>query len=135
MQVSAFRIALTCTLLTSRVIAGPLPNLQSARWSKLGSQTASCSPETDLKVLLVLDPNGLLCWENVAINTFTNATLLPWLHDQRDALTLGNDRKGLYVQVSTQFMHSLCQQGRSLPSCWPARKLDRCAHLHGYTTV
>lgn len=60
---------------------------------------ASCKPENSPTVLLVLDPNGILCWENVAINEFTNSTLLPWLHKQRDALTLGTDRKGTYLKV------------------------------------
>ena len=34
-----------------------------------------------------MDPNGMLCWEDVAIDTFTNNTLLRWLHKQSDALT------------------------------------------------
>ncbi|DBA85767.1 TPA: hypothetical protein ACH3X1_005325 [Trebouxia sp. C0004] len=41
------------------------------------------------KVLLVLDPNGLHCWEDVHIDSFVNETLLAWLHDQSDALTVG----------------------------------------------
>jgi hypothetical protein len=34
------------------------------------------------QVLLVLDPNGLHCWEDVHIDSFINETLLSWLHDQ-----------------------------------------------------
>jgi len=41
------------------------------------------------QVLLVLDPNGLHCWEDVHIDSFINETLLSWLHDQSDALTVG----------------------------------------------
>lgn len=40
-------------------------------------------------VLLVLDPNGMHCWEDVDIDHFTNRTLLTWLHRQVDALTVG----------------------------------------------
>lgn len=55
-------------------------------------------------VLFVLDPNGSICWENVAIDAFTNATLLPWLHVQHDALTVagtGFDSGATGLQVCT----------------------------------
>ena len=56
-----------------------------------------CRPDTHAgtvssnspQVLLVLDPNGLHCWEDVHIDSFSNETLLSWLHDQSDALTVG----------------------------------------------
>ena len=57
------------------------------------------------QVLMVLDPNGVICWENVDIDDFTNATLLPWLHSQHDALTLSNhDRSGRTLQVSSRLL-------------------------------
>ena len=57
------------------------------------------------QVLMVLDPNGVICWENVDIDDFTNATLLPWLHSQHDALTLSNhDRSGRPLQVSSRLL-------------------------------
>lgn len=57
------------------------------------------------QVLMVLDPNGVICWENVDIDDFTNATLLPWLHSQHDALTLSNhDRSGTILQVSSRLL-------------------------------
>lgn len=53
------------------------------------------------QVLLVLDPNGLHCWEDVHIDTFINETLLSWLHDQSDALTVGKlPGTALPLQVS-----------------------------------
>ena len=54
------------------------------------------SPE----VLLVLDPNGVICWEEVDLDAFTNATLLHWLYQQNDVLTLSTrDSTGLPVQA------------------------------------
>ena len=52
------------------------------------------------QVLLVLDPNGLHCWEDVTIDDFTNKTLLAWLHNQTDAMTVGSvSGSGLPLQV------------------------------------
>ena len=53
------------------------------------------------QVLLVLDPNGLHCWEDVHIDIFINETLLSWLHNQSDALTVGKlPGTALPLQVS-----------------------------------
>ena len=49
-------------------------------------------------VLLVLDPNGVICWEQVELDSFTNGTLLHWLYQQHDVFTM-TDSKGDYVQV------------------------------------
>ncbi len=58
------------------------------------------------QVLMVVDPNGVICWENVEIDDFTNATLLPWLHSQHDALTLSNqDRSGRTLQVRSRLLY------------------------------
>ena len=58
------------------------------------------------QVLMVLDPNGVICWENVEIDDFTNATLLPWLHSQHDALSLSNqDRSGRTLQVRSRLLY------------------------------
>ena len=100
MQVSTLRLALAWTLLCSRHVVHTLPSLQPASWPELATKAAKCSSEPHPTMLLVLDPNGILCWENVAINAFTNATLLPWLHEQRDALTLGADRQGIHIEAS-----------------------------------
>lgn len=55
------------------------------------------SPE----VLLVLDPNGIICWEKVELDTFTNATLLHWLYQQNDLLTTSaRDSTGTPIQAS-----------------------------------
>lgn len=52
------------------------------------------------QVLLVLDPNGLHCWEDVTIDDFINKTLLAWLHKQTDAMTVGSvPGSGLPLQV------------------------------------
>lgn len=40
-------------------------------------------------VLLVLDPNGMHCWEDVDIDSITNTTLLAFVHGLGDALTVG----------------------------------------------
>jgi len=57
------------------------------------------------QVLMVLDPNGVMCWEDVGIDEFTNATLLPWLHSQHDALTLSNyDPSGKTLQASSSLL-------------------------------
>ncbi len=56
------------------------------------------------QVLLVLDPNGLHCWEDVQVDSFINETLLAWLHDQSDALTVGKlPGTALPLQVSGYF--------------------------------
>lgn len=57
-------------------------------------------------VLLVLDPNGALCWEEVELDAFTNATLLHWLYQQHDVLTTSDhDSIGEPVQVSSKSQH------------------------------
>lgn len=57
-------------------------------------------------VLLVLDPNGALCWEEVDLDVFTNATLLHWLYQQHDVLTTSDhDSMGEPVQVSSKAQH------------------------------
>ena len=100
MQVTTLRLALAWTLLCSRHVVQTLASLQPASWPELATKAAKCSSGPHPTVLLVLDPNGILCWENVAINAFTNATFLPWLHGRRDALTLGADRQGIHIQAS-----------------------------------
>ena len=53
------------------------------------------------EVMMVLDPNGVICWEEVDIDGFTNATLLQWLHQQHDALTKSDqDSVGEPLQAS-----------------------------------
>lgn len=53
------------------------------------------------EILMVLDPNGIICWEEVDIDSFTNATLLQWLHRQQDALTMSDhDSIGEPLQAS-----------------------------------
>ncbi|KAA6426725.1 MAG: hypothetical protein FRX49_03835 [Trebouxia sp. A1-2] len=60
------------------------------------------------QVLMVLDPNGVMCWEDVGIDDFSNATLLPWLHSQHDALTLSNyDRSGKLLQASSRVLKEM----------------------------
>ena len=55
------------------------------------------------QVLMVMDPNGVICWEDVAIDDFTNATLLHWLHNQHDALTMSTeDITGTILQASSR---------------------------------
>jgi hypothetical protein len=67
------------------------------RFDTHAGTVSSNSPQ----VLLVLDPNGLHCWEDVHIDSFTNETLLAWLHDQSDALTVGKlPGTALPLQVS-----------------------------------
>lgn len=43
--------------------------------------------QTNLSVLLVLDPNWQLCYETVDIDDFSRSGLLPWVSGLRDALT------------------------------------------------
>lgn len=68
---------------------------------------AVVSTEVKLKldgpdVLLVLDPNGSICWEEVDLDTFTNATLLHWLYQQNDVLTMSTrDSTGRPVKASS----------------------------------
>ncbi|KAK9813200.1 hypothetical protein WJX72_010477 [[Myrmecia] bisecta] len=44
-------------------------------------------PPSNVTAILVLDPNFYLCWEEVPIDTYTNSTLLAWVHGLRDPLT------------------------------------------------
>ena len=58
---------------------------------RLARSAPAAVREQDSKkdVLLVLDPNGLHCWEDVDIDSVTNSTLLPFIHTLGDALTVG----------------------------------------------
>ena len=51
--------------------------------------TAVWEQDNAKDVLLVLDPNGVHCWEDVEIDGVTNSTLLPFIHTLGDALTVG----------------------------------------------
>lgn len=43
----------------------------------------------DLSILLVLDPNWQLCYDNVKIDTYAKEGVLRWVAGLRDALTIG----------------------------------------------
>lgn len=69
------------------------------------------------EVLLVLDPNGVICWEKVDLDAFTNATLLHWLYRQHDVLTTSDsDTTGEPVQASQGSTGSLCQSRSGVQS-------------------
>ena len=56
--------------------------------------------QPDTSIIWVLDPNSHLCWEPVAIDPYTNATLLAWVHGLRDPLTAYSlEPQGRYLQV------------------------------------
>lgn len=51
-------------------------------------------------VLFVMDPNSGMCTEDVAIDAFTNRTLLSWVYNLNDALTLSKTvPNGVPLQV------------------------------------
>jgi len=56
---------------------------------------------TDVFVLLVLDPNWQLCYDNVAIDTWAQEGVLAWVGGLRDALTIGpHNPDGDFLEVS-----------------------------------
>ena len=94
--------------LLSRPAGSPLNGLQSDVpdhdvLSQGGENTAAANlglEDEGPDVLLVLDPNGSICWEEVELDSFTNATVLHWLYQQHDVLTMSDsDSRGEYVQV------------------------------------
>lgn len=51
-------------------------------------------------VVLVMDPNGVICWENIEVDELTNATLVDWLYHQHDFFTItSHDKTGTPLQV------------------------------------
>ena len=94
--------------LISTPTGSPLNGLQSHVPDVLSEQAVDTVTELNLGledespgVLLVLDPNGVICWEEVEMNAFTNATLLHWLYQQHDVLTMSDrDSTGETVQVT-----------------------------------
>ena len=68
-------------------------------WTAEAWQEARQSLENDASVIFVLDPNFILCWETVPIDAFTNATLLPWIRELKDALTVSRHSAGEDLQV------------------------------------
>lgn len=71
----------------------------SAAWTPGAWQKARQSLSNGLSVVYVLDPNFLLCWEIVPVDRFTNTTLLPWLRELKDALTVSESGEGEDMQV------------------------------------
>ena len=65
-------------------------------------------------MLLVFDPNGMLCWEDVDIDGYGNTTLLPWLHRQTDALTTGQ-LHGTQLPLQVCLPEQLCQKQKLMP--------------------
>ncbi|KAK9806624.1 hypothetical protein WJX73_001273 [Symbiochloris irregularis] len=57
-------------------------------WSAEALREAEEALTNQLSVLFVLDPNFVLCWQQITVDAFTNSTLLPWLHGLRDELTV-----------------------------------------------
>ena len=83
----------------------------------LSRATAELATTQQPDVLLVLDPNGVLCWEDILIDSFTNNTLLLWLRQQEDPL-ISEQPSGTREQLKVQ--------GRNVnfvPPCTPC-------HLH-----
>ena len=78
------------------------------------ARTAVWEHDNSKDVLLVLDPNGLHCWEDVSIDNFTNSTLLTFLHTLDDALTVGRSSGSplpMRVSLLAELVHCLaCQQ-------------------------
>ena len=104
--------------LISRPTGSPLNGLQSHISDVLSEQAVDTETELNLglenegpDVLLVLDPNGVICWEDVQLDAFTNATLLHWLHQQHDVLTMSDrDRTGAPVQVTLKRITGHCSR-------------------------
>ena len=103
------RSSVTCDGgLISRPTGSTLSGLRSHVLEVLSEQAVDTVTELNLgledegpDVLLVLDPNGVICWEEVELDAFTNATLLRWLYQQHDVLTMSDrDRTGEPVQVT-----------------------------------
>lgn len=60
--------------------------------------------QSDLSVLLVLDPNWQLCFEEVDVDDFAKGGLLPWVAGLRDALTIHPAKpEGDFLKVSPAF--------------------------------
>ena len=95
-------------------------------WQRPAADLVSTKVLDSPEVVLVLDPNGIVCWEEVDLDALTNATLLHWLYQQHDVLTMSTHDStgipiearlasssstfcsvGLMVEIDTPMLHSV----------------------------
>lgn len=137
----AFRgyLRLALLLLGSLSLAGCLsvPQRQSEQcgapsapqtWTSEAWEDAHRSLQNDLTVVFVLDPNFVLCWEVVEIDAFTNATLLPWVRELKDTLTVGQRGGGQDLLVRSP-RRSIGRLATIPLQCWLPAQIEHMTEL------
>jgi hypothetical protein len=75
-------------------------NSCASQFCVVSRETLSSLCQNDLSVVLVLDPNWQLCFEQVDVNEFTRTGLLSWIHGLRDPFTKHSGHlQGDYLKV------------------------------------